>query len=145
MSKKLTEEEYKLICAFWELLKKDILEIRERRAERRETQWSLALNKHGDKVGFFLGAEIIQLYIRSGVEDRSKPKGRTLQMKKYSRLIQKQLGDQQSLDDKGQEDCGASIRVQRTWSRDSKEQWPHVAKWVKEQFVRLQEIIVAME
>ena len=143
MSKKLTEEEYKLIFAFWELLKKDILEIRERRAERRETQWSVSLNGHQDKIGFFFGADIIQLYIRSGIEDRSKPKGRTLQMKKYSRLIQKQLGDQQSLDDKGQEDCGASIRVQRKWSRDNMDQWPQVTQWVKEQYVKLNQIIVS--
>ena len=145
MSKKLAEEEYKLVRNFREFLKKDIHELPNRPAERRETQWSLALNEHKDKVGFFLGAEVIQLYIRSGVEDRSKPKGRTLRMKEYSRLIQKQLGDQQSLDDKGQEDCGASIRVQRTWSRDSEEQWPHLAKWVNEQYVELKQIIVSMK
>lgn len=142
---KMNQIEYDLMSEFWELLKKDIHELPNRPAERRKTQWSLALNKHEDKVGFFLGAEIIQLYIRSGVEDRSKPNGRTLQMQKYSRLIQKQLGDQQSLDDKGQEDCGASIRVQRTWSRDSEEQWPHVAKWVNEQYIELKQIIVSMK
>ena len=143
MSKKLTEEEYKLIRAFWELLKKDILEIRERRAERRETQWSVSLNGHQDKIGFFFGADIIQLYIRSGIETRFESDDRTRQMEEYSRLIRKHLSDQQPFDNKRQEKKGASIRVQRKWSRDNMAQWPQVAQWVKEHFVRLQEIIVS--
>ena len=145
MSKKLTEDENKLISAFWELLKNEIPEIRERRVERRETQWSVALNKQQDKIGFFLGANIVQLYVRSGVEVKSKPKWRTLRMEKYSQRIIKQLSDQQSMDDKGQEKDGASIRVQRKWSRDNKEQWPHAAQWVKKIFVALNEITISME
>ena len=145
MPQKLTQEECDLIRSFWELLKKDIPEIRTRRAERRGTQWSVALNKQQDKIGFFFGANIVQLYIRSGIEDISKPPERTSQMKKYSQHIRKQLGNQQSLDDKGQEKHGASIRVQRKWTRDNKEQWPDAAQWVKEMFVALQEIIVSMK
>ena len=145
MPQNLTQEECDLIRSFWELLKKDIPEIRERRVERRETQWSVALNKQQDKIGFFLGANIVQLYIRSGVEVKSKPKWRTLRMEKYSQRIIKQLSDQQSMDDKGQEEDGARIRVQRKWSRDNKEQWPHAAQWIKEMFVALQEIIVSMK
>ena len=136
MSKKLTEDENKLISAFWELLKNEIPEIRERRVEQRETQWSVILSKQQDKIGFFLGANIVQLYIRSGVEIQSKPKWRTLRMEKYSQRIIKQLSDKQSMDDKGQEKDGASIRVQRKWSRDNKEQWPHAAQWVKKNIRR---------
>ena len=145
MPQNLTQEECDLICSFWELLKKDIPEIRARRVERRGTQWSVALNKQQDKIGFFFGANIVQIYIRSGVEVKSKPEWRTLRMKEYSQRIIKQLSDQQSMDDKGQEEDGASIRVQRKWSRDNKEQWPHAAQWVKEMFVALNEIVVSME
>ena len=145
MPQNLTQEDCDLIRSFWELLKKDIPEIRERRAERRINQWSVALKKNKDKVGFCFGADIVQLYIRSGVEDISKPPERTSQMEKYSQRIRNQLSDQQSFDDRGQEEDGASIRVQRKWSRDDKEQWPHVAQWVKEMFVALQEIIVSMK
>lgn len=145
MSKKLAPEECNLIFAFWELLKKDIPEIRIRRAERTVIQWSEDLNKYKDKIGFCIESDKIQLYIRSGVEDKSQPPERTRQMEEYSRLIRKYLSDQQPFDNKRQEKKGASIRVQRKWSRDNMAQWPQVAQWVKEQFVRLQAIIVAME
>ena len=145
MSKKLTKEEYELIFSFWELLKKDIPEIRLRRAERTVIQWSVDLNKHKDKIGFCIESDKIQLYIRFGIEDKSQPPERTQQMEEYSRLIRKQLSDQQPFDDKRQEKHGASIRVQRKWSRDNKTQWLPVAQWVKEMFVALQEIIVSMK
>ena len=145
MPQNLTQEECDLIRFFWELLKKDIPEIHERRPERRINQWSVTLKKNGDKVGFCFGADIVQLYIRSGIETKFESDERTSQMEKYSQLIRKKLGNQQSLDDKGQEKHGASIRVQRKWTRDNKEQWPDAAQWVKEMFVALQEIIVSMK
>ena len=143
LMKKITQEEYNLIFAFWELLKKDIPELRERHAERTVIQWSGNLNKYKDKIGFYLESDRIQLYIRSGVEDKSRPPERTIQMKEYSRLIQMNLADQQPFYGKNQESEGRSIRVQKLWMRDDQTQWPHVAKWVKEQFVELQKIIVA--
>lgn len=145
MSKKLTKEEYDLIFSFWELLKKDIPEIRLRRAERTVTQWSVDLNKHKDKIGFCIESDKIQLYIRSGIEDKSQPWERTQQMEEYSRLIRKQLSDQQPFYGKNQERTGRSIRIQKSWKRGKRDQWPHTAQWVKEMFVALQEIIVSME
>lgn len=145
MPQNLTQEECDLIRSFWELLKKDIPEIRERRVERRETQWSVALNKQQDKIGFFFGANIVQLYIRSGVEDKSEPPERKQQMKEYSQLIRMQLSDQQPFYGKNQERKGRSIRIQKSWVRDKKVQWPHTAQWIKELVVKLKEIIVAKD
>lgn len=145
MSKKLTEDEYKLISAFWELLKNDIPEIFSRRAERTVIQWSEDLNKYNDKIGFRIESDWIQLYIRSGIETKSESKKRTSQMEEYSELIRLQLSDQQLFYEKNQERNGRSIRIQKSWKRDNKEQWPDTAQWVKEMFVALQEIIVSMK
>ena len=143
MSKKLTEDEYKLISAFWELLKNDIPEIFSRSVERTVIQWSEDLNKYEDKIGFRIESDWIQLYIRSGIETESEE--RTSQMEKYSELIRLQLSDQQPFYGKNQERKGRSIRIQKSWKRGKKDQWPHTAQWVKEMFVALQEIIVSMK
>ncbi len=145
MSKKLTKEESDLIFSFWELLKKDIPEIRLRRAERTIIQWSVDLNKHKDKIGFCIESDKIQLYIRSGIEDKSKPPERTKQMEEYSRLIREKLSDQQPFYGKNQEREGRSIRLQKLWVRENKTQWLPVAQWVKEMFVALNEIVISME
>ena len=145
MSKKLTAEEYKLISAFWNLLKKDIPEIINRPAEHTVIQWSEDLNKYNDKIGFRIESDWIQLYIRSGIQTKIESDERTSQMEEYSRLIREKLSDQQPFYGNNQESEGRSIRLQKSWVREKKAQWPDAAQWVKEQFVKLKEIIVARE
>ena len=105
-------------------------------------QWTSAVNPLGDRVGIWLGAESLWLYVRAAETQRSEQ--RTARMQGYSRTIRDQMGDQELGQNivKESED-GRSISVWTNWELDDEDDWPEIADWIMDQFERLRAIAAA--
>ena len=107
---------------------------------RGEVQWTVALNSQGDRVGFYAGSERLSLWVRSGQYEASPQ--RAAQMKAYSRMIRRQMGDQMLYGDADKAGLkGTSVFVRRGWTRDNEDEWPEAAEWLVDQSVRLQALL----
>ncbi len=94
------------------------------------------LNSHGDRIGIFIGEEVLRLYIRTahGVSE-----GRTSRIQQYSWKIDSAMADQKIVESPSHRDRSAS--VERKWTREDEDEWPDAADWLREQARRLQIIM----
>ena len=128
--------------AFWKLLKKQTGGLPgQKDTWRGPSQWTASINSLGDIIGIYIGnPELLWLYVRAGESQQSKASSE--RMKRYSWLIQRQMGDQTLGDDiEKSSDKGWTITVQKKWMRDDEDSWPEVADWIKQQQERLQKIV----
>ncbi len=128
--------------AFWKLLKKQTGGLPgQKDTWRGPSQWTTSINSLGDIIGIYIGnPELLWLYVRAGESQRSKASSE--RMKRYSWLIQRQMGDQTLGDDiEKNSDKGWTITVQKKWMRDDEDSWPEVADWIKQQQERLRMIV----
>ena len=108
---------------------------------RGSTQWTSPINSEKDRVAMHVGnPDLVWLYIRAGELEESGT--RTERMRRYSRLIEQEVGDQNLGNGLDQNACkGRSIFVQRDWTQDDEDEWGEVADWLAEQTNRLTGIV----
>ena len=133
---------------FFRFLKKRAADFQgQKDSWRGSNQWTSPLNSHGDRIGIFVGEEVLRLCVRAG--DRKASEGRTIRMQHYSRMIGNQMADQETAGspvEKGRQ--GRSVSVERQWTLEDEDEWPGAAEWLREQRQRLQIILadpVALE
>ncbi len=129
--------------AFWEFLQEHKSGLPgQKDAWKGPNQWTSAVNSLGDRVGIWLGAENLWLYLRAVETQHSEQ--RAARMQGYSRTIRDQMGDQELGQNivKESED-GRSISVWRNWELDNEDDWPEIADWIMDQFQRLRAIAAA--
>ncbi len=106
------------------------------------SQRSTSCNEFGDCIGFYIGnPDTLWLNIRAGIEEPVTSQER---MRQFSWDIQEQLPDQRLSEDVlDAAKAGRSIRVERSWTRDNRDDWAEVAQWIEDQFERLRSILAA--
>ena len=100
------------------------------------------LNDSGESVGIYIGnPDLIWLYIKA--RERKASARTAMRMRRLSWIIRERMGDQKLGDDIDKNSAkGWSISVQRAWVREDEDDWPAAAQWIKEQYERLQTILV---
>ena len=137
-----TKEEVILIREFYELVKIEIPDMQEQNYDSDDRRWSNPLNEKGDLIFLYLGnMESVWFRVTSG---EAKSEERNKRMHNYSNRIRKEMSDQElyTLRASVAEAAGRSIGIQRKWTLRDRDQWPHVLKWIKDQFKRLKKIVV---
>ncbi len=128
--------------AFWKFLKDETGGLPGQKITwRGPSQWTRSLNSFGDCIGIYIGnPELLWLYIRAGESQKSQ--SRSERMKRFSWLIQNQMGDQVLGDgiEKNSEK-GWSITIQKAWIQDDEKSWPEIAEWISQQQNRLETIL----
>ena len=129
--------------AFWEFLKQHTGGLPgQKDAWRGGNQWTSAVNSLGDRVGIWIGAESLWLYVRAAETQHSEQ--RATRMRGYSQTIRDQMGDQKLGQNIVKEsEGGRSISVWRNWELDNEDDWPEIAEWIMDQFQRLRAIAAA--
>ena len=126
--------------AFWEFLKQHTGGLPgQKDAWRGGNQWTSAVNSLGDRVGIWIGAQSLWLYVRAAETQHSEQ--RAGRLRGYSQTIRDQMGDQklgQNVEKESED--GRSISVWRNWELDNQDDWPETAEWIMDQFQRLQAI-----
>lgn len=127
---------------FWAFLKEHTGGLPgQKRSWRGSTQWTSPINSEKDRVAMHVGnPDLVWLYIRAGELEESGT--RTERMRRYSRLIEQEMGDQDlgdGLDQNARR--GRSIFVQRDWIQDDEDEWSEIADWLAEQTNRLTEMV----
>lgn len=129
--------------AFWEFLKQHTGGLPgQKDAWRGGNQWTSAVNSLGDRIGIWIGAESLWLYVRAAEKQHSEQ--RAARMRGYSHTIRDQMADQklgQNIEKESED--GRSISVWRNWELDNHDDWPETAEWIMDQFQRLQAIVAA--
>ena len=127
---------------FWKLLKKQTGGLPgQKDTWRGPSQWTTSFNSLGDCIGVYIGdPESLWLYVRAGESQQSQ--ARSERMKRFSWLIQRQMGDQEIGDNiEKNSNKGWTVTVQKKWMRDDEDSWPEVADWIKQQQERLRKIV----
>ena len=129
--------------AFWEFLKQHVGGLPgQKDAWKGGNQWTSAVNSLDDRVGIWIGAENLWLYVRSAETQHSEQ--RATRMRGYSKTIRDQMGDQElGLNIVKESEHGRSISVWRNWELDNEDNWPETAEWIIDQFQRLRAIAAA--
>lgn len=129
--------------AFWEFLKQHLGGLPgQKDAWRGGNQWTSAVNSLGDRVGIWIGAQSLWLYVRAAETQHSEQ--RAGRMRGYSHTIRDQMGDQKLGQNIAKEsEDGRSISVWRNWELDNQDDWPETAEWIMDQFQRLHAIAAA--
>ena len=126
--------------AFWEFLRQHTGGLPgQKDAWRGGNQWTSAVNSLGDRVGLWIGADSLWLYVRAAETQHSEK--RAARMRRYSQTIRDQMGDQElGLNIVKESEDGRSISVWRNWELDDEDDWPETAEWIMDQFQRLRAI-----
>lgn len=129
--------------AFWEYLRKHKGGLPgQKDAWKGANQWTSAVNSLGDRVGIWLGAENLWLYVRAVETQHSEQ--RAARMQGYSQMIRDRMGDQElGSSFEKESEHGRSIAVGRNWELDNEDNWLETAEWIMDQFQRLREIATA--
>ena len=131
-------EEESRTPAFWTFVRESVGGLPgQKSAWRGSSQWTDPINRHGDRIGIYVGnPDRLWLYVRAG--ERKASETRFARMRKWSRLIIEQMADQKVVDDV-ERNCekGWSVSVERNWTRDDESEWPTAALWIKDQHDRL--------
>lgn len=148
------------IDPFWLLLKNETggLPGQERWIRRNATQWTDIVNNEGDRIGIYSNNPKLLWMTITGSKleqgDNYIPR-----MKRFSQLIIDKMSDQQLAGEnktiekmniyqlnkcieKASENS-RTIRVQMEWIRDDQGGWPEVARWIGQQFERLNVIAIS--
>ena len=131
--------------AFWKLLKEQTGGLPgQKDTWRGSSQLTTSFNSFDDCIAVYIGdPESLRLYVRAGEKKQSRATSE--RMKRYSLLIQSQMGDQILGNDiEKNSKKGRTITVQKSWMRDNEDSWPEVADWIMQQQERLQ-IIVTLD
>jgi len=101
-------------------------------------------NAFGDCIHLSVGnAESLWIYIRAG---NQQPGDNAARMRRLSQAMRNQMADQTLSDDlEPASESGRTVRVERPWMRDNKEEWGEASRWIQDQCERLRLILADSE